>query len=1376
MAHHRPTPPPASVARARRAWRLLAWALAWPAAALLAVAAALAWLGSDSGVQWLAARTPLRVGGVQISVQQVSGSLWHALRIGRLQVVTADRRISVDDLRLRWQPQALWQRTLHVQNLQLGALDVAQTQPPPAGGPPQLPASLRLPLRLAIDRFAVDTLRLGAAGALQPYGSVSGTLHSAATGYALQLQAQTPWAHGRLQLTLGDTAPYALHAALHLTQIGLPTPLVAQGTADMLLDGSLRELRLRGDGRLQAARAQWHAQLQPFAATPLRSAQLGASGIDPAAFDPALPHAALDIDLTLGPSDLQQLQGWLSVRNAAPGPLDQHRLPLRSLQLTLAGDAQRASARDVRIDLGPGGALRGSLHWSPPALRAQLQASQLDARAIDSSLVATRLSGPVVLNATAQRQSVQLALAQPGWEVRLSAQRAGDVVQVAQLRLSAPGGQLDASGSVSTAGAQEFAVQAQLRQFDPARFGAYPAARLNATLSAQGAVHRRSALLALRLDPSTWRGHIFTGHARLALDAQRLWDVDAALTLGANQLEAHGAFGRADDTLQWSLHAPALTQLDPALRGAVQARGRLHGGLRAPAGNVRLDVDALRWNGRLALAWLRAAGSFDTGRAPPGDGILGLDALLPRLAATLQLDLAGLQWTQGPQPLRIGALHASVQAGAGAAGVVTLDARVRDATVDRVALRNATLQVKGTRLQHTMVLTAQGQALHGGATPTAADIDLTLRAAGGWHGTQHGWRGQIDALHNAGALAVRLQAPAALDLAFAPLRLQLRHAALQLQSGVIDLASLDVAAGRLRTQGRLRAVRPAVVLALAGLAPQALRDTLLLSGDWQLDAGTQVNGRIHLQRDGGDLALRLAPAGANAGRVSVAPTCDAVFGPAAARDGELALGLGRMVLDVTVSDDLVRAQAVVQTAMGTAQGSAQTVLSRRGGAWGIAGSAPLQLDAGADIPSLAWAAPLLGPDVRAEGRLRLAVQARGSVAQPQLSGSLGGSGLRLAWPAQGLDWRDGTLRAQFTGDRLQLDSLVLRGGSGSLTARGDALLHAGVPRANLQLDADRLQLLDRPDRQLVLSGKAQARLADGVLALTADLTADRADIALPRTGGPALSSDVVVAGRTAPPAARTTVTMPQAVRFDGTFHLGSRFHLYGQGLDAMLGGSVRVRADGNAPPSASGSIDVVKGQYTAYGQQLQVTQGRINFAGPLDNPGLNITATRPNLPSGIDVGVTIGGSAQRPQVKLTSTPAMPDTQILSWLVLGQPIDQVGAADVGLLQTAAAALLGPADGLPLQTRLAQALGLDSISVQTAASAAAAGGSTSNGGVGGTIVTLSKRLSANTLVSFSRGLDGVSSIFTIQRQLGRRLSVQARTGTENAIDLFYTFEFD
>ncbi|MGC8807433.1 MAG: translocation/assembly module TamB domain-containing protein [Thiomonas sp.] len=676
-----------------------------------------------------------------------------------------------------------------------------------------------------------------------------------------------------------------------------------------------------------------------------------------------------------------------------------------------------------------------------------------------------------------------------------------------------------------------------------------------------------------------------------------------------------------------------------------------------------------------------------------------------------------------------------------------------------------------------MALDAQGRwQRSGAASAPAVPIDLRLRAEGGWLGAQQGWRGSITALDNRGSAALHLQAPAALDLAFSPLRLRLQHVGLALQAGRIDLADLDIAPGQLRTQGKLQAVNTAELLALAGITLPRVRNTLVLSGDWALDAGAQVDGRVHLQRDSGDIALQLAAPPPQVGSVTVAPQCTATLGGSRLRGGFLPLDTGQLVFDLTAKDSRLRAQAVLQTAIGTAQASGELALSQRDGVWGVAGDTPLVLDAGADMPSLAWAAPLIGFDYRAEGRLQLAVQGRGTVADPQFSGTLTGGALRLAWAAQGVDLKDGTLRAHFSGDRLQLDQLEFHGGSGLLTATGSARLQNGLPRATLDLRATRLQALNRPDRQLVLSGSAQAVLADKVLAITTDLTADRADILLPRSSGPTLSSDVVIQGRAAPPA-QSAAAMPRAVRFDGTFHLGSDFHLYGQGLDAMLSGSVRVRADDGAPPTATGSIELVKGEYTAYGQQLQVTQGRINFAGPLDNPGINITATRPNLPTGISVGVTVTGSARQPVVKLSATPAMPDTEILSWLVLGQPLDQVGAADIGLLQTAAAALMGPSDGLPLQTRLARAVGLDSISVQSAASSTNGGtnGSTSGNGLQGTIVTLSKRLSSNTLVSFSRGLDGVSSIFTIQYQLTKRLSVQTQTGTENAVDLFYTFTF-
>ena len=1378
------TPPPA---RPRRGWRWAAWVLAIVGAMLLAAAGAVAWLGSESGLQWLAARTPLRLGTTQIVVKNVQGSLWHAVRIGQLQLITADTTTTVIQARLHWTPAELWHRRLHLQSFSAQRIAIAQTHAAPATSPPQLPASLRLPLRVDLDRFDIGSLQIGPPGALQPYGSLRGTLHYDRAHYRAQIDADTPWARAQLQAQLGDTAPYALQATLNATHVGPAGQAAATNTADLHADGNLRNLSLSGSLRMGAAHASLQARLAPFDATPLRSARLVSKALDPGAFRTTLPRAALDVQLDLGPSSAQRLSGRLQVRNALPGPLDQHRLPLSRLSATLQGDAQQAAAHDLRIDLGAGGTISGTLDWTRPSLQARLQVAQLNTRALDGKLAVTRLSGPVSIDATARQQTAQLALAQPGWDVRLDAQRQGNTVQLRRLLLSAQGSRLDASGTLSTAGAQAFDLRARLRQFDPARFGSYPQATLNADLTASGAIASRQARLALQLDPSLWRGHTFTGHARLALDAQRLWDVDAALALGANQLHAKGAFGRPADTLQWTLTAPQLAQIDDTLQGSAQAQGELRGGLQAPAGKLTLQADGVRWSKALALRQLSARSIFSTSRASPATAA-SFDTLLDRLAGSLQVGIDDLDWQQGGKTIQLRNLQSEAQTTAGGKGQLSLKLQLQQLklaglskTQQDLTLSAASLDVTGTREQHSLALAAQGQLPLGGADSPSAQqrlpLDLHLRATGGWFGAQQGWRGQITALDNTGPLALKLQAPAALDLAFTPLRLQLQHAALQIQAGRIDLNTLQLAPGVLRTEGRVNAIQTADLLSLAGIAPPRVRNTLVLSGDWNIDAGASVEGHVHLQRDSGDLALQVAtPPTRRVGSVHIAPTCDAAFGQTASRGGYMPLDIGQLVLDLTAQNGRVSAQGVVQTAMGTAQASGNIQLSRRGDVWGIAGDAPLQIDAGADMPSLAWAAPLIGYDYRAEGRLQLAVQGRGTLAAPQFSGTLDGRSLRLAWPAQGLDLKDGVLRAHFTGDRLQLDQLQLQGGKGQLTATGDARLQNGLPRATLDLKADKLQLLSRPDRQLVLSGTAQARLADKVLALTTDLTADSADIALPRAGGPTLSSDVVIKGQT-PAASKPAAAMPHAVRFEGTFNLGSNFHLYGQGLDAMLGGSVRVRADNGDTPTATGSIEVVKGEYTAYGQQLQVTQGRINFAGPVDNPGLNITATRPNLPTGIDVGVNIGGTARRPLVKLTSTPAMPDTEILSWLVLGQPLSQVGASDIGLLQTAAAALLGPSDGQPLQTRLAHAVGLDSISVQSASSSTgtSATSPTSPNGVSDTVVTLSKRLSSNTLVTFSRGLNGVSNIFNIQYQLTRRLSVQAQTGTENAIDLFYTFEF-
>ena len=1283
----------------RIARALLAVAL-FAVALLAGTVATLAWLGSERGLHWLADRSPLRIGTLRVQLHGVDGNLWGRLQLAQLRIDDATRSIRADDVTLDWVPQALVHDQLLVPLLRIGSLDVLQRGGGTAPKPAALPASLRLPLRVDLLQLRIDRMRTGRSDAPRPIGDFTGSLRYAGASYRWQLNAHTPWAHARAGGSLGDASPYALRARAQLTRLRHD----ARAHAELRADGSLLDLQL--DGALQAAAARAHvkARLLPFAAEPLASATLRADAIDPAAFDPALPHAALNVLASVVTSRAARLRGSVTVTNAIAGPLSQRLLPLRALRATLDGPIDAPAVPDLRVDLGAAGSLQGALRWHGATLHASLHAAAIDAHAIDTRLLATRLGGPLELDADGTRQTLSARLAQRGWALRLRAAHDGATLHVDTLQLDAPGGQLHASGRLGLDRKRPFVAQATLRDFDPARFGSWPRARLNGVLHADGVLAAPQARITLALGPGQWRGHALGGRVALLLQPGRVSAVDTDVHVGTDRLRLRGAFGAPGDSLHWQIDAPTLQQLEAGARGSVRGSGILRGGLDAPAATLQLQARDLHWRA-LRLQQLQASAALRV--APAARPARNAAALLQRLDGHVALQLADL--------------HAALPGTA----------------AGRIDLADFRARLDGAGAGHRLALDVRGTL----EPPRAArlPLDLQLRADGGWDGRT--WHARIERLDNATVAApLQLLRPTTVAWDPAARSLRLDACALRIAHGEIDLQHLRLAPGALDTAGALQHIDTAALLRLAGVPQTTLRSTMVMTGAWDLQLGAQARGSVQLQRDSGDLSVGTA-------------------------DPPLPLDIGRLVVDARLHDDQVDARGVLLSRLGSLQASGSVALQRRTGAWTIDGTAPLRVDIGADIPDLDWTTALLGPGLLLAGHARVAVHGVGSLDTPQFSGSIDAGALQLDMPNLGLALHDGSLQAHFDGDHLRLDRLQLAGGSGTLDASGAAQLRDGRLSAQLQAQASRLQVLHGPDADLVLSGSAQADVADRLLRIHATLRADHADIALLRASGPTLSRDVVVLGRApAPPPAQSA--LPTRVRVDADVDLGDAFHVRGDGLQATLGGSLQLRAADGAPPVASGTVVVTQGAYTAYGQNLQIQDGRVNFNGPLDNPGLNIAATRPGLPPGIVVGVTLGGTAQQPQVRLTSTPSMPDTEILSWLALGEPLDQVGPNDFGVLRTAAAALMGNSDSVPLQTRIAHAVGLDSIDVQNTTTAS---------GTQESLLTVSKRLSSKLQVGFSRGIDGVSSLFNVQYQLSRRLSLRTRTGTENAVDVFYSVEF-
>ena len=231
-----------------------------------------------------------------------------------------------------------------------------------------------------------------------------------------------------------------------------------------------------------------------------------------------------------------------------------------------------------------------------------------------------------------------------------------------------------------------------------------------------------------------------------------------------------------------------------------------------------------------------------------------------------------------------------------------------------------------------------------------------------------------------------------------------------------------------------------------------------------------------------------------------------------------------------------------------------------------------------------------------------------------------------------------------------------------------------------------------------------------------------------------------------------------------------------------------MRSEGRGFIRASGALNAVDGVYEGYGQKLKITRGRLNFQGPVDNPGLDILALRTDLPQEAgDIGVSITRTAANPLIRLYSDPPLADYQALSWLVLGRPAES-GADNVALARAAVGLLAGSGEGLP--STLARQLGIDEISLRSGQVGSATSllprqsvagnlrGDTvgTAGAAGAEIITIGKRVNEALSISYEQALSGAANVVQLSYQLSRRVSLIARAGTENALDLVFSFAFD
>jgi translocation and assembly module TamB len=340
------------------------------------------------------------------------------------------------------------------------------------------------------------------------------------------------------------------------------------------------------------------------------------------------------------------------------------------------------------------------------------------------------------------------------------------------------------------------------------------------------------------------------------------------------------------------------------------------------------------------------------------------------------------------------------------------------------------------------------------------------------------------------------------------------------------------------------------------------------------------------------------------------------------------------------------------------------------------------------------------------GTLRVAADVTGSLTTPQVRGSLAGDSLRVQSTLTGTDVRQVRARGRFSGSRLQLTSFAgTAPNGGSVSGSGIVdLADMGPgrgPGIDLRIAARDAEILDMATMGATVTGPLRI-VSDGVGGTIAGrLAVNEARWRLGVAGEAEELPDIAtreinLPADVAPPAAPGA---PWRYLIDAVARDG--IEVDGMGLDSEWSADIALRGT-TSDPRIGGTARIVprQGFYSFAGARFEITRGIIDFdeAGPLD-PQIDLVAETESESGDITVQVQVSGSATRPEITFSSTPSLPEEEILAQLLFGGSISDLSATDALQLGAALASLRG-GGGMDPINRLRSAIGLDRLRIVAA----------------------------------------------------------------------------
>ncbi|HDS1746112.1 MULTISPECIES: translocation/assembly module TamB domain-containing protein [Pseudomonas] len=401
---------------------------------------------------------------------------------------------------------------------------------------------------------------------------------------------------------------------------------------------------------------------------------------------------------------------------------------------------------------------------------------------------------------------------------------------------------------------------------------------------------------------------------------------------------------------------------------------------------------------------------------------------------------------------------------------------------------------------------------------------------------------------------------------------------------------------------------------------------------------------------------------------------------------------------------------------------------------------------------LSVARPFVPMVERLAGQLNGSGRLSGTLLAPKVNGNLMLRGGEVSGAELPVSLQDLSLQALIAGEQVQLNGGWRSGEAGRGRLSGD-LTWGQALGMNLRLQGQQLPVTVEPYATLEVAPDLSLRLIDDKLAVTGKVLVPKGKITV-RELPPStvkVSDDTVIVGHQTEEG-----KTPMAMAMDIDVEVGQdKLSFSGFGLTANLLGHVHIGDN----MDTRGELSLADGRYRAYGQRLTIRRARLLFAGPIDQPYLDIEAIR--QVDDVIAGIRLSGSAEQPTTKVFSEPAMSQEQALSYLVLGRPLGTSGE-DNNMLAEAALGL-GLAGSAGITGSLASSLGIDDFQLDTEGS----GNSTS--------VVASGNLTEKLSLRYGVGVFEPANTIALRYKLSKKVYLEAASGLASSLDIFYKRDF-